>query len=112
MPKEVTVVFLPQDADRKPIWDEAKAIAIPNGADIFSLISDIDEMTKHCVLVFNEKVYVRSGVKSTLDLSGDDVSYAIYVVEMPDPDADPGVEVMDVDATGKPKFRLIAGGKK
>lgn len=110
MERTATVLLLPQDSNKQPLWNEAKAIAISMGADVFDLIMDADRITRGCVIVFNERVYIRSSVKPTLDLSGDDVTYAIYVTEVSDPRENQSNEI-DVDATGKPVFKLIQGGK-
>ena len=107
-----TVVILPHDENNKPIWKDSRPISIPKKSNLFSIIHELDEMTKNCLVVLGEKLYRRSHLKSILDLSRGEITYAIYVVEIPENEPTTGEEALDVDASGRPKFRMIMGGKK
>lgn len=110
MNKFATVLLLPYGDDGKPIFSESKPIAIPIKSGIFSAIAELDALTKQCFIVFNSKVYLRSrNRRPILDVSGDDLSYAIHITEVPNPEHHQE-EQLDIDANGKPKLRLIKGG--
>ena len=110
---QCTVVIIPHNSDGVPIWDLARPIMFPRDyPGVFASISDLETLTKHCGIILKRKVYRRNSMKSTFDFSQGSITYFIHVVEVPEEDEEPGIEqAMDVDAAGKPIFKVIQGGK-
>ena len=106
--KTSTIVILPYDDDDRPIWDDSKPIAIPCDQNIFEIMTTVEALIRSTNVVLGTSIYRRANLRSILDLSMDEVTYAIPVKKIPNPLRQ---DRLDVDENGNPKFHLIKGGK-